>query len=253
MKKIIAVAAILFAQTAMADGSGSQWNRPTVIAPQPQSWSGPYVGAGVAMSRTLERHTETVQDGYIRECQANTAIPHNGRKCRLTPEDWESEEIQALDYSAQPWVTHGSTPARFGNYAAWMGDQKALRFTSENSADIVLDDSGYAASNVLIGPNLVDIVSLVEAENLTGTVFAGYRHDMGFFVPGIEAGYNFETGGYGDLSLGADMGDVLPYVGYGTDGPIAGVDVRIGHRATVGIKRTFGDTEALEARVSFRF
>ena len=91
--------------------------------------------------------------------------------------------------------------------------------------------------------------------------FAGYRHDFGRIVGGVE------IGAIGDLTsaeaqVGVDLGRVLVYGLAGgakrgdETGSIygAGLDVRVGKRAMVGVKHTTGDVGDLTTlRVGIRF
>lgn len=91
--------------------------------------------------------------------------------------------------------------------------------------------------------------------------FAGYRHDFGRLVGGVEIGRIGDVTS-AEVQLGLDMGRVLPYGlaggawAGGESGTIygAGVDVRLGQRWLVGIKHTTGDVGGMTTlRVGIRF
>lgn len=86
--------------------------------------------------------------------------------------------------------------------------------------------------------------------------FAGYRHDFGRIVGGVEIGV-LDDRTTAEAQLGLDFGSVLAYGLAGTgDGAFwgAGVDIQIGKRLMVGAKVTDGDagrTATLRAGIRF--
>lgn len=86
--------------------------------------------------------------------------------------------------------------------------------------------------------------------------FAGYRHDFGRIVGGVEIGV-MDDQTTAEVQLGLDLGPVLAYGLAGSgDGMIWGVgaDVQIGKRLMVGAKVTDGDAGRVATiRVGIRF
>lgn len=68
-------------------------------------------------------------------------------------------------------------------------------------------------------------------------VFAGYRHDFGLLVGGVEVS-SLETA---EVQMGVDAGRLLVYGYVGTDNGL-GIDARIGRRVLVGVRSNGEDT-----------
>ena len=76
------------------------------------------------------------------------------------------------------------------------------------------------------------------SDNVAG-VLLGYRFDMGRVVPGVELGV-YDDEAVPAVSLGVDLGRVLPFASYGSEGASVGLDVRIGDRLTAGVRAADG-------------
>jgi len=99
----------------------------------------------------------------------------------------------------------------------------------------------------------IEISSTESTEDLFG-VFAGYRHDFGRIVAGVELGHMGEATTF-EGQVGADLGRVLIYTlaGVNDDSDTiygAGADVRLGRSLLLGVKAT---NEITTLRVGVKF
>lgn len=80
-------------------------------------------------------------------------------------------------------------------------------------------------------------------------ILVGYRWDLGRIVPGIEAGI-YEDKLLPGAQIGFDLGSVLPFIHYDTDGPAFGIEAKLSPRLSAGI-RAAEDRAALTVSCGF--
>lgn len=288
MKKLLTLAFILSASTASSDGLTSLGlDDPEVLAPS-SNWSGAYVGLSFGRNTTTTRSTRTweeVTPGFdFREATCTrVGNTHEGNKCRIDQTMWDALSFASI---ANPWSTapfklnDGSQTGQLAKYLTeyhglWLGDTAGSHtwnigqhvpdvaaLNAPTGQDAVLSVTHQFKADVVT--QMSESITSIESMDEFGA-FAGYRHDFGKIIGGVELGM------IGDLAsleaqAGLDLGRVLPYVFAGAgqyDGESgtvfgAGADLKIGQRLRVGIKHTVGefdnvDVESTALRVAFKF
>lgn len=255
MKKYLyATALVALSSPALAGGLDNPWERPPLIEPPQSSWTGLYVGAGVTVHTRRTTTVTEVPEGYEKSCVSGGS-GHSDQKCQITAYDWNnSPEVRGLREVSSPWNKPGlradGDPGEVVRYMSgysgiWLNDQPSFTFTSDNPDQ----PGGSRGATQSVSQVFTDLITIDETEQVTATGFVRYLHDAGAIVFGVEAGHN-GMDLYGEGQVGVDMGNLLTYAGYGTEGASVGADVRVTEGLFVGAKYADGRPEA---RIMVRF
>lgn len=80
-----------------------------------------------------------------------------------------------------------------------------------------------------------EIRTQIETSDNAAGVLLGYRFDLGRLVPGAEIAF-YDGDAVPGVSLGVDLGNLLPYVHMDRDGAALGFEARLSPRISAGVR-----------------
>lgn len=252
---VLAAVAALLPVMSVAGNLENPWERPTVTPPaQPSlSWDGLYAGVGVTTTESARYGSSTT---YKRACTTERPNSHNGQKCQLSKHDFDHlRDTGQFDVVKNPWSKKLDGPAIYHTgsyYGLWMNGQSSVSFTSD--VDGSAPTSANKPTSNTITDTITDIFTIGEDEEVTGNLFAGYRHVTN---GGVGLGLEVGTVGGAEAQIGASQGRWFTYAGFNSDEEVtAGVDVLMGQRGNwfLGGKVANGPNSTRgEARIGIKF
>ncbi len=250
----LAVAMMLGATMAQADGPGNPYERPPVYTPPEAklTWGGFYAGVGVTTTKTSETgETET----YERSCKSKSQYSHNGNKCQISQHDFEYlRDTGQFSVVQNPWSKHVDGPVIYqsGYYGLWMNGAGEVRYMSDDDGDAPTSARKPVVNTVL--DTITDVFVIGEDEEIAANAFVGYRHPFG--VSGFAMGVEFGAVGGAELQLASSQGRWFAYTGFNSDEEATlGADRLMGQDGNwfVGGKFATGENTRFEARVGLNF
>lgn len=256
--------AVIFATSSYAGGLSPPiiFEPPIQAPPQVTStWSGPY--AGLTYGQTSRRVEKSIER-WGHRCEHGTGSnTHNNSKCVITEDNFNTLQVQSITgdpSNSNPDVVsyYGDQEnLNWGDYCAiWVPEGKSYQWVTLYDTGIADNPKGGVYS---VSKKTIDFLSTENNGNLGA--FAGYRHEVGPTVLGVEAGFNGDLKSI-EAQVGLDVDQFLPYAfagvgqydGEDTNVYGAGADFKVNEKVFIGGKYANGDFgEQVTIRIGFNF